>query len=112
MKGKKKIVFVSQYYLLSRKVKVLALLNNSPLAHTRRKTLCKPTGAVESKNCCLKLANYFYNNKSIRNTRHSNTHYTRKCMSHEWDWNEPSAWSLVIFFFFFLCVAKLRVIAL
>ena len=27
-----------------------------------------PPGAVESKNCFLKLATYFYNNKSIRIT--------------------------------------------
>ena len=28
-----------------------------------------PPGAVESKNCFLKLATYFYSNKSIRNTQ-------------------------------------------
>ena len=41
MKGKK-FVFVSQYYLLSRKVKVLALLNNFPLVLARRKPDASP----------------------------------------------------------------------
>ena len=34
-----------------------------------RQGSASPPGAVESKNCFLKLATYFYNNKSIRITQ-------------------------------------------